>query len=101
MLQLEACYDTELYSFDIVSKQWTRLRLPGYVQTPRHSHTLNLCSGKLVVLGGSRYATGIEGFENKRDYAADVLGYDLNLSKTNLNVRKTCKKGKRKGKKKR
>ena len=100
-------YDTELYSFDLDLKQWTRLRVPQHNVAPRSSHTMNVLDGNLVVLGGSLVASGIRGLRDERDYATDVLRFDLDLptkkvqQQASKQSHRANKKGKRRGKNRR
>jgi hypothetical protein len=106
--QFYSSYNTELYSFDLPSKQWTRLRTPEY-GAGRSGHTLVDLDGKLVLLGGARFALGARGRRDKRDYyVSDVLRFDLELLREpqkpgqqhSATTGSRKGKGKRKGKRK-
>eukprot|EP00979_Chaetoceros_neogracilis_P006316 scaffold1275_cov247-Chaetoceros_neogracile.AAC.8 len=105
--EVQNTFDSELYSFDLDSKQWTRLRVPKHTVQPRSSHTMNALDGKLIVLGGSVIPGGTRGFKDEREYAVDVIRFDLDLPQQKKQQRmskqsnRTKEKGKRKGKKRR
>ena len=100
-------YNSELYSFDLDSKQWTKLRVPEHSVLPRSSHTMNAIDGKLIVLGGGVIVGGTRGSKNDGEYALGVIRFDLDLplhkkqQQMSKQSNRTKKKGKRKGKKRR